>query len=130
MTEWISDKSDVVDWIMNQIEIKDENPPVLVLKIMKLYKIKLLENPKKIEGTDEGYMVKVKNFANHKEYILFLQRTLASKFKKVHAKAGDILAVINKGKNMQTGYDYTVARWRNKFNAFLIKKHQLRENSK
>ena len=129
MTEWISDKRDVVDWVMNQIEIKDEDPPVLVLKIMKLYKLQLLENPKKIEGTDKGYIVKVKNLANQKKYLLFLQRTLASKFKMVHAKSGDILAVINKGKNMQTGYDYSVARWRNRFDAFLNKKHKLMENS-
>jgi len=92
--------------------------PVLVLQVNKLYKLKLLENPRKIEDT-EGYVVKVKNQANGKQYLLFLQKVLSSKFKKVKAKKGDILGVINKGKNMQTGYDYSVSIWDKKLAKFL-----------
>jgi len=119
MTEWLSDKSEIIEQIMRQIEKEEGKLPVLVLKIMRLYKLQLLESPKKVPGTKKGYMVKVKNLADGKNYILFLQRTLASKFKKVHSKKGDILAVINKGKNMQTGYDYTVASWKKAFERHL-----------
>ena len=64
-------------------------------------------------------MVKVLNEANGGKYLLFLQKVLASKFKEANTKKGDVLAVINKGKNMQTGYDYIVTQWDSSFNAYI-----------
>lgn len=48
---------------------------------------------------------------------------LASKFKNAGAKAGNMLAVINKGKNMQTGGDYMVTQWKKPFDIFYYKKN-------
>ena len=110
MSAWVSENSAVVEGVLKQLGIKKDETPVLVLKPNKLYKLKLLENPKKVENT-EGYMVKVRSDANNTAYILFLQKLLASKFIEVKAKKNDVLAVINMGKNMQTGYDYVVAHW-------------------
>jgi len=110
MSEWVSDTPDVLQWVLSHIEKRESPLPILVLQVNKLYKLRLLENPRNIEGT-EGYMVKVMNEANRREYLLFLQRILASKFREVGAKEGDTLVVVNKGKNMQTGYDYAVAPW-------------------
>lgn len=64
-------------------------------------------------------MVKVLNEANGGKYLLFLQKVLASKFKEANTKKGDVLAVINKGKNMQTGYDYIVTQWDSSFDAYI-----------
>ena len=102
MSEWVSDSPSVVDWVLRQVEKKEDSPPVLVLQVMKLYKLRLLENPRKVEGT-EGLVVRVRNEANGVDYLLFLQKALASRFREVGAKEGDVLAVVNKGKNMQTG---------------------------
>jgi len=126
MSEWFSDNPEIVNWVLKQVEKEGDKLPVLVLKIMHLYKLKLLANPKKVEGTDEGFMVKVKNIRNGKDYLLFLQRTLASKFKQAGAKTGDVLAVINKGKNMQTGYDFMVTRWEKSFDTYYNKKEHLK----
>ncbi len=125
MTEWFSDNPDIVNWVLKQVEQDGDDPPVLVLKIMYLYKLKLLANPTKVKGTDKGYMVKVKNIQNGRNYLLFLQQTLASKFRKIGAKKGDVLAVINKGKNMQTGYDYMVTSWKKSFDIYYKKKEHL-----
>ena len=117
-SEWITDDPKIIGAIIGQPEDKEDKLPVLVPQVNKLYKLRLLENPRKIEGT-EGYAVKVKNQANGKQYLLFLQKVLSSKFKEVKAKKGDFLGVINKGKNMQTGYDYSVSIWDKKLNRYL-----------
>ena len=127
MTEWFSNNIDTVNWVIKQLEKDGERLPVLVLKIMHLYKLKLLSTPTRVEGTDEGYMVKVKNIQNDKNYLLFLQRVLASMFKEVNAKSGDVLAVINKGKDMQTGYDYLVAPWKISYDVYHNKKEHLKK---
>ena len=115
MKPWVSDQSAVVEGVLKQLGIKKDETPVLVLQPNKLYKLKLLENPKKVENT-EGYMVKVRSDANNTVYILFLQKRLSSKFIEVKAKKNNVLAVINMGKNMQTGYDYVVAHWNKSLN--------------
>ncbi len=115
MTKWISDNSKIVSWFLKKLDL-EQDLDALVLEPDKLYKVKLLEDPKLVEGTKEGYRVKVRNEADQKIYILFLQRTLASQFQKIEAKKGDILAVINKGRDMQTGYSYVVGRWNRSFN--------------
>jgi len=129
MSEWIADSSNVVRQILSQVEKRKNDLPILVLKVEKLYKVKLLEKPKNIEGT-EGYVVKVMNEANGMEYLLFLQKVLASKFKEIGAKEGDVLAVVNKGKDMQTSYDYAVARWDESFNMYLEAKKEIGERLK
>ena len=118
MRAWVSENSAVVEGVLKQLGIKKDETPVLLLQPKKLYKLKLLENPKKVENT-EGYMVKVRSDANNTAYILFLQKFLASKFIEVKAKKNDVLAVINMGKNMQTGYDYVVARWNKSLNRYI-----------
>ncbi|MBU2560639.1 hypothetical protein KKA03_07070 [archaeon] len=127
MTNWEAERPIIVEWVMKQLENKEETPAVLVLEVMKLYKLRLLENPKKVEGTDEGYMVKVKNESDRKEYILFLQRTLASNFREVGAKEGDVLGVISKGRNTMTGYEYAVGPWDKSFDGHIKRNRGARE---
>ncbi len=118
MAEWISEKTVDINWVLERFEKKKDDPPVLVLQVNKLYKLRLTENPRNIQGT-EGYVVRVMNEANNNEYLLFLQKALALKFKEVNAKEGDVLAVINKGKNMQTGYEYMIAQWDETIDTYL-----------
>lgn len=119
MNSWVSEGSGVIDWVLKYIEKKEENPPVLVLDTMKLYKLELLEDPRKVDGTDEGHVVTVKNAADGREHLLFLQRTLLSKFKEVGAKKGDILAVIIKARHMLLGIDYAVGHWDKSFDGHI-----------
>lgn len=119
MNRWISEKPSVVDWVLKQIEKKDENPPVLVFDTKRLYKIELLEDPRKVDGTDEGYVVTVKNSADGKEYLLFIQKTLFSKFSEVSAKKGDTLAIILKERHRLLGIDYAVGHWDKSFDGHI-----------
>lgn len=130
MNNWASERPNVVNWVMKQIEKKDENPPVLILEPMKLYKLSLLENPQKVEGADEGYVVKVKNGSDNRDYLLFLQRFLASKFREIKATKGDVLAVIVKERDMFTGYNYVVGSWDKSFDERIRKLKSVRERRK
>jgi hypothetical protein len=120
MNEWITNDPMIINSIIGQTEDEEEKLPVLVLQVNKLYKLRLLEDPRKIDGT-EGYVVKVENQADNKQYLLFLQKFLNSKFKETKAKNGNVLGVVNKGKNMQTGYDYWVSVWNRKLETLLNK---------
>jgi len=107
MSEWITENPKIVKSILSQQTKAEKKKPVLTLRPNKLYEVLLLDNPHNVEGT-EGYVVKIRNRANGIEYLLFLQKTLHAKFREANAKKDDTLYIINKGKNMQTGYDYTV----------------------
>lgn len=120
MSEWMTDDPQIVKGILKRLG-EEEKLPALVLQPDKLYKLKLLEDIKKVEGTDDGFMVRVRNEANVREYMLFMQRTLATKVKETGAGEGDTIAVVNRGRNMQTGYAYTVGHWDESLDRYLIK---------
>jgi len=112
---WLEDDPKKIAGILNKIQKEKKDLPLLDPETKRLYKLKILEDPR-VATKVPGKFLKVRSLRDNNQYRLLVRNAVHPKLLALGLKNNDVIGLINLGQNMQTGYAVDVFLWTDNLN--------------